>query len=223
MDRGIVLVSGGMDSLVVAAIATAECAPAFLHVSYGQRTQQRELECFHRIADHYEVRQRLVVRDDSLGKIGGSALTDNRIPVEDAVAVGDGLPATYVPFRNTHLLAAAVSWAEVLGAPRVYIGAVEQDGPGYPDCRREYYQVFNELIAVGTKGDPQIRVYTPLIGLSKVEIVQLGARMKVPFELSWSCYRSDEKACGTCHSCVIRATAFREAGQPDPLLEAPPA
>ncbi len=223
MDRGIVLVSGGMDSLVSAAIAVQECNPAFLHVSYGQRTQQRELECFHKIADYFEVRQRLVVRNDALAKIGGSALTDNRIPVEDAVAVGDGIPATYVPFRNTHLLACAVSWAEVLGAGRVYIGAVEQDAPGYPDCRREYYQVFNELVEVGTKGDPQIHVFTPLIGLSKVEIVQLGARMKVPFELSWSCYRLSDKPCGTCHSCVLRATAFREAGLPDPLLGSPAA
>jgi len=223
MDRGIVLVSGGMDSLVAAAIAVQECTPAFLHVSYGQRTQQRELECFHRITDHYEVRHRLVVRADALAKIGGSALTDNRIPVEDAVAVGNRVPATYVPFRNTHLLAAAVSWAEVLGAQRVYIGAVEQDAPGYPDCRREYYQVFNELIEVGTKGDPPIRVYTPLIGLSKVEIVQLGARMRAPFELTWSCYRSEERPCGTCHSCVVRAAAFREASLPDPVLEAPPA
>jgi 7-cyano-7-deazaguanine synthase len=221
MERGIVLVSGGMDSLVVAAIAVQECTPAFLHVSYGQRTQQRELECFHKIADYYEVHQRLVVRAEALSKIGGSALTDNRIPVEDAVAVGERIPATYVPFRNTHLLATAVSWAEVRDATRIYIGAVEQDAPGYPDCRREYYQVFNELVDVGTRPETNIHVYTPLIGLSKSEIAQLGARMKVPFELTWSCYRATDRPCGTCHSCVLRAGAFREAGLPDPLLESP--
>jgi 7-cyano-7-deazaguanine synthase len=210
-----------MDSLVTAAIAVQECNAAFLHVSYGQRTQQRELECFHKIADHYEVRQRLAVRAEALGKIGGSALTDNRIPIEDAAAVGSRVPATYVPFRNTHLLATAVSWAEVIEASRVYIGAVEQDAPGYPDCRREYYQVFNELIEVGTKDETHIRVHTPLIGLTKVEIVQLGSRMKAPFELSWSCYRAVDRPCGTCHSCALRANAFREAGLPDPLLESP--
>jgi 7-cyano-7-deazaguanine synthase len=215
--RSVVLLSGGMDSCVCAALATRDTVAAALHVDYGQRTAERERLAFERICDHLGIKQRLVIRNKALGIIGGSALTDEDIEVPEAgEKIGAEIPVTYVPFRNAHFLAAAVSWAEVLDADKIYIGAVEQDSSGYPDCRPEYYQAFNEVIKAGTR-EGRIQVVTPLIAMRKVEIVRLGTELGAPFELTWSCYSREDKACGVCESCVLRRRAFAEAKTQDPI------
>lgn len=215
--RSVVLLSGGMDSCVCAALAARDTNAAALHVDYGQRTAERERYAFERICDHLGIKQRLVIRNEALGIIGGSALTDEAIEVPQAgEEIGAEIPVTYVPFRNAHFLAAAVSWAEVLDAEKIYIGAVEQDSSGYPDCRPEYYQAFNEVIKAGTR-EGRIQVVTPLIAMRKVEIVRLGTELGAPFELTWSCYSREDKACGVCESCVLRRRAFAEAKTQDPI------
>jgi len=207
-----------MDSAVCAALAARETEAAALHISYGQRTQDRELRAFERISDRLGIAQRMAIRNDALSRIGGSALTDPALAVPDAGAeIGQGaVPVTYVPFRNAHFLAAAVSWAEVLDATRIYIGAVEQDSSGYPDCRPAYYQAFNQVIKAGTR-DGKIEIVTPLIALRKAEIVKLGLQVGAPFDLTWSCYSREDMACGVCESCVLRLRAFAEAGERDPV------
>ena len=212
------LVSGGMDSCVTAAIANEENDElAFLHVSYGQRTASRERESFERIANYYQVKSRLIVSLDQLAQIGGSSLTDNTIPVTDADITAQGIPSSYVPFRNSHLLSAAVSWAEVLRANRIYIGAVAEDSSGYPDCRPEFYEAFQRVIDIGTKPETHIEIRTPVIGMRKSEIVERGVELTAPLQLTWSCYRESEVACGNCDSCALRLRAFREAGIKDPI------
>jgi 7-cyano-7-deazaguanine synthase len=218
-SRAVVLLSGGMDSCVCAALAAREHRTAAVHVSYGQRTEERERRSFEGICDRLEIRDRLLVRNEALHAIGGSALTDSSIAVPEAHAIGVSVPVTYVPFRNAHFLAVAVSWAEVLGAERVYIGAVEPDSSGYPDCRPEYYRAFNEVVKAGTK-EGTIRVVTPLIAMHKAEIVRLGLELSAPFDLTWSCYQREDRACGVCDSCVLRLRAFREVGAEDPILYA---
>jgi 7-cyano-7-deazaguanine synthase len=219
--KAVVLVSGGMDSCVTAAIARRSHAVAFVHASYGQRTERRERQAFEAVADFYGVRERLLVRLDHFAQIGGSALTDPRIAVpagEPSVAVRGGeIPATYVPFRNAHFLSVAVSWAEVIGASAVFIGAVAEDSSGYPDCRPEYYHVFEELVRVGTRPETQIALITPVIEMRKSEIVLQGLALGAPLELTWSCYQFQDAACGTCDSCRLRLRAFAEAGVADPI------
>ena len=216
---GIALCSGGMDSLVMAEFVTRESELCLLHVNYGQRTEAKELACFHAIAEHLSVpaRRRLVVDISHLKKIGGSALTDDAIGVPDADLRRKGVPVTYVPFRNAHLVAIAVSWAEVIGARNIYIGAVEADSSGYPDCRPEFYEAMNEAIRRGTKEGSGIEVKAPFIRLMKKDLVLMGKSMGVPFDRSWSCYRDGVKACGECDSCALRLRAFAEAGVEDPL------
>ena len=216
-ELAVVLVSGGMDSCVVAAIAADNHRLACLHVNYGQRTEQRELECFHRIAQHYGAELTLVVDLQHLGRIGGSSLTDRNLAIVPS-EFPDGIPLTYVPFRNANLLCAAVSWAEVIAASRIFIGAVEQDSPGYPDCRVAFYEAFNELARVGTRPETDIEVITPLIGMRKHEIVRKGVELGAPFEFTWSCYAREDVPCGSCDSCVLRARAFEQAGVNDPLV-----
>ncbi len=214
--RAVVLLSGGMDSCVCAALAARDFDPAALHISYGQRTEERERRAFTAICDRLGIRDRLVVRNEALRAIGGSALTDPNIAVPESHALGRDIPITYVPFRNAHFLAVAVSWAEVLGARSICIGAVEQDSSGYPDCRPAYYQAFNQVIRAGTKqGD--IAIVTPLIALRKHEIVRLGLELGAPFDLTWSCYSREDRACGVCDSCVLRLRAFHQAGAQDPI------
>jgi 7-cyano-7-deazaguanine synthase len=206
-----------MDSCVCAALAARDYEAAAVHVSYGQRTEERERHAFHAVCDRLQIRDRLVVRNEALQAVGGSALTDTRIAVPKAAPqIGSSIPVTYVPFRNAHFLAAAVSWAEVLGAEKIYIGSVQQDSSGYPDCRPEYYRAFNEVVRAGTR-EGGIEVVTPLIGLRKSEIVQLGLELDVPFDLTWSCYSREDIACGACESCVLRLRAFAAAGAPDPI------
>jgi 7-cyano-7-deazaguanine synthase len=213
----VVLLSGGMDSCVAAAIARQTCEPAFLHVSYGQRTEARELHAFHAIADHYGIARRLVARLDHLKAIGGSALTDETRDAVNARRPDSTIPDTYVPLRNTHLLAMAASWAEVLGARPIYIGAVEEDSSGYPDCREEFYREFNRLLGVAARPESRLHVETPLIHLSKAQIVREGLRLEAPLHLTWSCYTGQEVACGACESCRLRLRGFRDAGARDPI------
>ena len=214
----ICLVSGGMDSCVTAAIANEENDElAFLHVSYGQRTEQRERAAFAALADHYNVKSRLVISLEHLAKIGGSSLTDDRIAVTAANLTAPGIPSSYVPFRNAHLLAAAVSWGEVINATAIYIGAVAEDSSGYPDCRPEFYDAFQNVLDTGTKPETRITIQTPVIAMRKSEIVQRGIELGAPLELTWSCYRESELACGNCDSCALRLRAFREAGVTDPI------
>ena len=214
--RAVVLLSGGMDSAVCAALAARDHEPAAVHVSYGQRTEERERQSFLAICQRLKIHDRLMVRNEALPAIGGSALTDNSIEVPYAENVGLNIPVTYVPFRNAHFLAVAVSWAEVLGAEKVYIGAVEPDSSGYPDCRPAYYKAFNEVIKAGTK-DGRIEIVTPLIAMRKAEIVGLGLELGAPFDLTWSCYSRVDQACGVCDSCVLRLRAFEAAGVRDPI------
>jgi 7-cyano-7-deazaguanine synthase len=222
--RAVVLLSGGMDSCVTAAIARESHGAgniAALHASYGQRTQARERRAFEEIADFYGIRQRLVVQLDHFRAIGGSALTDRKIAVpEDQLGVpgphGD-IPITYVPFRNAHFLSVAVSWAEAIGAEAVYIGAVAEDSSGYPDCRPEYYGAFQELVKVGTRPETNIEIVTPVIKSKKSEIIRRGVELGAPLHLTWSCYQSEDAACGACDSCLLRLRAFAEAGVADPI------
>ncbi|MGD0182397.1 MAG: 7-cyano-7-deazaguanine synthase QueC [Terriglobales bacterium] len=219
-SRAVVLLSGGMDSCVCAALAARDFNAAALHISYGQRTEERERRAFLAICDRLGIHERLVVRNEALRAIGGSALTDPRIAVPESPiergTIGHEIPITYVPFRNAHFLAAAVSWAEVLGAENIYIGAVEQDSSGYPDCRPAYYRAFNEVVKTGTK-DGRIEIVTPLIAKRKHEIVILGLELGAPLDLTWSCYSREDRACGVCDSCVLRLRAFQEAGAADPI------
>ena len=203
-----------MDSCVCAALAARDHDAAALHVSYGQRTEEREQQSFQAICDRLKIHDRRMSKNEARRMIGGSALTDESIAVPRAEAVGRAIPVTYVPFRNAHFLAVAVSWAEVLGAQKVYIGAVEPDSSGYPDCRPAYYKAFNEVVKAGTK-EGNIEVVAPLIAMRKAEIVRLGLELGAPFDLTWSCYSREDRACGVCDSCVLRLRAFQAAGIQD--------
>ena len=212
------LVSGGMDSCVTAAIAREKNDEvAFLHVSYGQRTEARERRAFEELADHFAVRKRLAVSIESLKAIGGSSLTDENIPVTKANLTSREIPTSYVPFRNAHMLAIATSWAETIGAQRIYIGAVAEDSSGYPDCRPEFYEAFQRAIDAGTRPETRVEIVTPVIHLSKSDIVRRGLELGAPLELTWSCYAAEDRACGRCDSCALRLRAFAEAGTRDPI------
>ena len=213
----VVLVSGGMDSCVAAAIARQTHDLAFLHLSYGQRTEERERRAFRDLARHFGVARTMETRLDHLKAIGGSALTDPGRDAVQARRADSSIPDTYVPFRNTHLLALAASWGEVLGARQIVIGAVEEDSSGYPDCRQVYYEAFNRLLRLGTRPETDLQVATPLIHMSKAEIVREGARLNAPLHLTWSCYTDSEAACGRCESCRLRLKGFAEAGLRDPI------
>jgi 7-cyano-7-deazaguanine synthase len=219
--NAVALLSGGMDSCVTAAIARETHDLALAHASYGQRTEQRERQAFDEIADFYGVSRRLVVQLNHFAKIGGSALTDARIAVPEAETAapvpGNAIPSTYVPFRNAHFLAVAVSWAEVIGATAVFIGAVAEDSSGYPDCRPEYYRVFQQLVREGTRPETHIEIVTPVIGMRKWEIVKRGMELGAPLDRTWSCYQFEDAACGVCESCRLRLSAFAEAGIGDPI------
>ncbi len=215
----VVLLSGGMDSCVTATMAARDHRLALLHSSYGQRTEAREQRAFDEIADRLDARLRLRIDQRYMTAIGGSALTDRSIdvPRADQAAADKGvIPITYVPFRNAHFLSAAVSWAEVIGARKIFIGAVEQDSSGYPDCRPAYYRAFEGVIEAGTRPETEIEIETPLIGLSKAEIIRQGLALRAPLELTWSCYQSSETPCGACDSCELRRRAFEQAGVGDP-------
>ena len=217
--KSIVLVSGGLDSCVTAAIAHQEGYHlSFLHVNYGQRTEVRELKAFRDIANHYRVSEHLVADIGYLKEIGGSSLVDKSMTIEkNQLLPGTSMPSTYVPFRNTHLLAIATSWAETIRAETIFIGAVEEDSSGYPDCRSTFFSTFNQLIKDGTRPETKVTIRTPLIKLTKKDIVLKAIKLEAPLHLTWSCYERSRKACGVCDSCILRLRGFKEAGIEDPL------
>jgi 7-cyano-7-deazaguanine synthase len=213
----VIAVSGGLDSCVTATIAKENYELAFTHFNYGQRTEKRELKAFNNIADYYNVEKRLVVNLTHLAKIGSSSLTDVKIEVSNANLANTEIPASYVPFRNANILSACVSWAEVLSAKAVFIGAVEEDSSSYPDCRPYFFTAFEKMIELGTKPETEIKLETPLIHLSKAEIIEKGIELNAPLHLTWSCYKNEEIACGKCDSCALRLRGFQHAGIEDPI------
>ncbi|MCD4819682.1 MAG: 7-cyano-7-deazaguanine synthase QueC [Candidatus Cloacimonetes bacterium] len=217
MIKGIVLVSGGLDSLVTASIAQQECDEIyFLHLNYGQKTERKELESFQKLQKFYKPIDSLIVDISYLKQIGGSSLTDDSIAVKDFTGEIE-VPDSYVPFRNAHLVTIATSWAEVIDANRIYIGVVEEDSSGYPDCREEFYESLQKTIDLGTKEETNIRIHIPIVHKNKSEIIKIGFELGAPFEHSWSCYKNNDIACGTCDSCVLRLRAFKKIGIKDPI------
>ena len=217
-DKAVVLVSGGLDSAVCLAEAVREFDCAVLHLNYGQRTEARELEAFHALADHYGVTERLVADVSYLKTIGGTSLVDDSMEVETGLPEeGAPVPSTYVPFRNAHILSLGVSWAEVIGAKAIFIGAVEEDGSGYPDCTEAFYSAFERAARQGTKPETDITIRTPLIRMDKAAIVRRGLELECPFDLTWSCYTESDRACGKCESCCLRLRGFEGAGRTDPV------
>jgi 7-cyano-7-deazaguanine synthase len=213
----IVALSGGLDSCVTTAIAKQEYELALFHANYKQRTENRELKSFNDVADFYGIEKRLIIDFSHLSKIGGSSLTDWSINVEEADLSNKSIPNSYVPFRNANILSVCISWGEVLNASAVFIGAVNEDSSGYPDCRPEFFTSFEKMAALGTKPETNIKIITPVINLSKKEIVLKGIELNAPFHLTWSCYQSEEKACGICDSCALRLRGFHLAGIEDPI------
>jgi len=213
----VVCVSGGMDSCLTAANAVGEDRLAFLHANDGQRTEAKELECFRLLAEHFRAERTLVVDFSHLRAIGGSSLTDPAVPVREGPPVPGVIPTSYVPFRNAHLLSAAASWGEALGARAIFVGAVWEDSSGYPDCRPEFYRAFEKAIHEGTRPETDLRIVTPVISLTKAEIVRQGRQLAAPFEKTWSCYQAEAEACGACESCLLRLKGFAEAGAEDPI------
>lgn len=216
-NNAVIAVSGGMDSCVTAAIANLDYNLAFAHFNYGQRTEKRELKSFNDIANHYRVEKKLIVDYTHLAKIGGSSLTDKNIEVTIANLENKDIPSSYVPFRNANILSACVSWAEVLNASAVFIGAVYEDSSGYPDCRPDFFSAFEKMVDLGTKPETKIQIITPIINLSKAEIVKKGIELDAPLHLTWSCYQSEDEACGICDSCALRLRGFQQAGFEDPI------
>jgi 7-cyano-7-deazaguanine synthase len=220
----VVALSGGMDSCVTSAIAYCEYELALLHINYGQRTESRELKSFNDIANFYNVNKRLVIDYSHLAEIGGSSLTDLNKEVTKAdlsnqkhLFNGSQVPTSYVPFRNANILSACTSWAEVIGAEKIFIGAVFEDSSGYPDCRPDFFKAFEEVINLGTKPGTIITIETPVINFSKAEIVRKGMELKAPLQLTWSCYKNEDEACGECDSCALRLRGFQKAGFQDPV------
>jgi len=217
-DIAVIAVSGGLDSCVTAAIAKQEFELAFAHFNYRQRTEKRELKAFNNLADFFNVDKKLIVDISHLSEIGGSSLTDKKIEVSPADLLSKEIPNSYVPFRNANILAACVSWAEVLKAKAVFIGAVQEDSSGYPDCRADFFSAFEKMVQLGTKPSTCLEIKTPIINLTKKEIIKLGMELKAPFHLTWSCYKSEDKACGVCDSCALRLQGFKQAGFEDNIL-----
>ncbi|MGB5847512.1 MAG: 7-cyano-7-deazaguanine synthase QueC, partial [Ignavibacteriaceae bacterium] len=210
-------VSGGLDSCVTTAIAEQEYEIALAHFNYGQKTEKRELKAFNEIADYYNVDKRLIIDYSHLSKIGGSSLTDKNIEISQADLISREIPTSYVPFRNANILSACVSWAEVLKAEAVFVGAVFEDSSGYPDCRSSFFEAFEKMIDLGTKPETSIKIVTPIIHLSKAEIIKKGVELKAPIHLTWSCYQNEDKACGVCDSCAFRLRGFQQVGIEDPI------
>ena len=213
----VVALSGGLDSCVTAAIASKDYELAFAHINYGQRTEKRELQSFHDIAAYYEVEKKLVIDFTHLAKIGGSSLTDKNMEVSMADLNNKAIPSSYVPFRNANLLTACVSWAEVIGASAIFIGAVEEDSSGYPDCRPAFFEAFQKIVEAGTKPSTSIKIHTPIIAMNKKEIVEKGLELEAPLHLTWSCYKNEDEACGECDSCALRLRGFQLLGEEDPI------
>ena len=219
MDKKIAVVaaSGGLDSCVTAAIANENYLLALAHINYGQRTETRELKAFNDIAEHYKVEKKLVIDYTHLSRIGGSSLTDSGIEVSKADLSNNEVPSSYVPFRNANILSACASWAEVLGAEAIFMGAVFEDSSGYPDCRPAFFETFEKAIDLGTKPETKLKIETPIIHLNKSEIIAKGIELNAPLNLTWSCYQNEDEACGECDSCALRLRGFQKAGVEDPI------
>ncbi|MDA3860728.1 MAG: 7-cyano-7-deazaguanine synthase QueC [Melioribacteraceae bacterium] len=213
----VIAVSGGLDSCVTSAIANLEYELAFAHINYGQRTQDRELKAFNDIADFYSAKHKIIIDFNHLAKIGGSSLTDKSMEIIEADLETDEIPNSYVPFRNANILTACVSWAEVIGAEAIFIGAVFEDSSGYPDCRPDFFDAFNKVIDFGTKPETKIKIETPIIHLNKNKIIEKGMELNAPLNLTWSCYQSEDEACGVCDSCALRLRGFQQVGIADPI------
>jgi len=223
-DIAVIAVSGGLDSCVTTAIAKQDFELAFAHFNYGQRTEKRELKAFNDLADFFNVDKKLIIDISHLSRIGGSSLTDKRIEVSTAdlsnkrnLPIGRQVPTSYVPFRNANILAACVSWAEAIKAKAVFIGAVQEDSSGYPDCRADFFSAFEKMVQFGTKPSTSLEIKTPIINLTKEEIIKLGMELNAPLHLTWSCYKNENKACGVCDSCALRLRGFQTAGVEDPI------
>ncbi len=217
MNKAIVLVSGGMDSLITAAIAKQECDEVyFLHLNYGQKTEVRELRSFRKMKEFFKPKDVLIVEVSYLKDIGGSSLTDENMEIQDFDG-SDEVPTSYVPFRNAHLITIATSWAEVIGANRIYIGAVEEDSSGYPDCCENFYKAMEKAVDLGTKDETKIEIITPIIHKKKSEIIKLVTNLCFPLKLNLSCYKNNDISCGKCDSCVLRINAFKASGIKVPI------
>ncbi len=216
--KAVCLLSGGMDSSTLACLAKHDGYDILaLHFTYGQRTEKKERECAKRIARHLNALEFLDVDLAYLKAVGASSLTDRAIQVKAHEDAGEGIPDTYVPFRNANLLSVATSFAEARGADAIYIGVQASDYSGYPDCRPEFINAFQKVITLGTRPDAGITLKTPFVSLNKAEILKIGMDLKVPYEDTWSCYTENEVACGICGSCHFRLEAFRQFGIPDPI------
>lgn len=213
----VIAVSGGLDSCVTAAIAIKEYEPALVHFNYGQRTEKRELKAFNDISNFFEAKKRMVFNLSHFSKIGGSSLTDKKIEFTKANLISKEIPSSYVPFRNANILAACVSWAEILDAKAIFIGAVFEDSSGYPDCKPSFFEAFEKVTSIGTKPETEIKIITPIIHLNKAEIIKKGVELNAPFHLTWSCYKNEDEACGVCDSCALRLRGFQQAGIDDPI------
>lgn len=218
--KAVVLASGGMDSCLTATLAGKTHDLYLMHVTYGQRTAAREKKAFEDVAAALGARKTMVISIDHLKAIGASSLTDTakRVETFDPKATGTGeIPSTYVPFRNGNLLSMACSWAEAIGADSVWIGAVQQDSSGYPDCRREFLEAFERAVNLGTKPDTHIAIRAPLLDMTKTDIVKKALEVGAPLDKTWSCYIDGDRACGTCESCGLRLRGFAGAGAKDPI------
>jgi len=219
-DQGsaVVLVSGGMDSATAAFEAKHRGYDLyFLHTTYGQQTADKESECAQQLADYMDVADFLHIETDHLARIGASSLTDDSIDIEEEDLDSDEIPSSYVPFRNANLLSMATSYAEANDCSSIFIGAHSEDYSGYPDCRPEFFNAFQQVIEVGTKPETSIELVAPFVDWSKTGITERGLNLDVPYELTWSCYREEAPACGTCDACAYRLKAFQEAGVKDPI------
>jgi len=216
-ELAVVAVSGGLDSCITTAIASKEYDLALVHINYGQKTESKELDSFHKIADFFEVEKKMVIDFTHFLKIGGSSLTDKSMHVSMADLENTKIPTSYVPFRNANILSACVSWAEIINAKAIFIGAVHEDSSGYPDCRHEFFKSFEQTVNLGTKPETDIKIKTPIIDLNKREIIKLGLELKAPLELTWSCYSNENEACGICDSCGLRLRGFQNLGVVDPI------
>ena len=216
--RAVILVSGGMDSATAAYEAMERgYKPYFLHTSYGQQTETKEYECAKALAEEVGAADFLHIETEHLAAIGASSLTDEEIDVEEADLDSDEIPASYVPFRNANLLSMAVSYAEANDCSAVFIGAHSEDFSGYPDCRPEFFEAFQQVVDVGTKPETEISVEAPFVELSKTDIAERGLELDIPYEHTWSCYREEAPACGTCDACAFRLQAFQNLGERDPI------
>jgi len=217
MKRAVCVISGGMDSAVSAAIARKEGYEIIaVHFDYGQRTEAKERECFRQLAEDLEASQRYEIALPFFTQIGASALTDPTLEVPTG-GIEPGVPITYVPFRNGIFLSIAAAIAEKHGAEAIYIGVVEEDSSGYPDCREGYIRAMERAIDLGTREETRVRIEMPLVHLSKSRIVQKALELGVELGHTWSCYQREDMACGVCDSCRLRLAGFERAGVKDPI------